>query len=81
VGHPGWVLIPPEEKLTLVSVISAAGGPTRIADSDVVITRKLPDGSFTKVKANIKTAMNDASKDVALEDGDSIYVPEAMIGF
>jgi polysaccharide export outer membrane protein len=81
VGRPGWVEIPPEEQLTLVAVISAAGGPTRIANPAVTITRKKPDGSYESIHKNIKSAMRDAKYDFALQDGDSIFVDEDAIGF
>ncbi len=81
VGHPGWVEIPPEEQLTLVSAISAAGGPTRITNPVVTVTRKVPNGAPIKIKADIKAAMRDAKYDIPLQDGDSIFVDEDAIGF
>jgi protein involved in polysaccharide export with SLBB domain len=80
VNRPGWVVIPPEETMTLVSAISAAGGPTRISDPDITITRTLPSGKTQVIHANLKSAMENPSKDLPIDDGDSIYVPEDVIG-
>jgi protein involved in polysaccharide export with SLBB domain len=80
VNRPGWVVIPPEETMTLVSAISAAGGPTRIADPDVIVTRTLADGQKKTIHVNLKSAMENPNKDIPIEDGDSIYVLEDMIG-
>lgn len=80
VNRPGWVNIPPEETMTLVSAVSAAGGPTRITDPDVTITRTLANGKTKIIHVNLKSAMEDPSKDVPIEDGDSIYLQEDMLG-
>jgi polysaccharide biosynthesis/export protein len=80
VNRPGWVEIPPEQEMTLVSVISAAGGPTRLTDPDVTITRRMSDGQMKVIHANLKSAMEDPRKDIPIEEGDSIYVAEDMIG-
>jgi protein involved in polysaccharide export with SLBB domain len=80
VNRPGWINIPPEETMTLVSAISAAGGPTRITDPDVTITRTLAGGKTKIIHANLKSAMEDPSKDIPIEDGDSIYLKEDMLG-
>jgi protein involved in polysaccharide export with SLBB domain len=80
VNRPGWVNIPPEETMTLVSAVSAAGGPTRITDPDVTITRTLANGKTKIIHANLKSAMEDPSKDIPIEDGDSIYLKEDMLG-
>jgi len=80
VNHPGVITIPPGQTMTLVDAIAAVGGVTRIADRlDVTISRKLPDGELKIIPANLKQAMDDARADVPLEDGDNIYVPEAII--
>ena len=79
VNHPGPVTIPPGQTMTLVSTISAAGGPTRIADNIITINRKLPDGKIQTIHVSLKQAMEDPNHDIALEDGDSIYVDEDLI--
>jgi len=81
VNHPGPVPIPPGQTMSLVPAVSAAGGHTRIADNVVTINRKLPDGKIQTMHVNLKQAMEDANHDVALEDGDSIYVDEALISW
>jgi polysaccharide export outer membrane protein len=81
INHPGPVIIPPGETMTLVSAVTAAGGHTRIASPDVTITRMLPDGKSQTIHADLKSAMVDASKDIPLQDGDTVYVDEALIGW
>ncbi len=80
VNRPGWVTIPPEETMTLVSAISAAGGPTRLADPYVTITRTMANGEKKTLHADLKDAMQNPNKDIPINDGDSIYVKEDMIG-
>jgi len=66
--------------MTLVSAISAAGGPTRIANPYVTVTRTLPNGETKVIEANLKSAMENPAKDIPIDDGDSIYVKEDSIG-
>jgi hypothetical protein len=80
VNHPHQVVIAPGETATLLSVITACGGPQAIAARTVTITRKLPDGKTMTFKADLKDAYNDAKKDIPLQDGDSVYLPQDNFG-
>ena len=81
VNSPGPVPIPPGQTMSLVDAVAAAKGHTRIAAHVVTINRKLPDGKVQTFTANLKQAMDDARYDVALQDGDSVMVDEALIGW
>ncbi len=81
VNHPGPVTIPPGQAMTLVSAITAAGGHTRIADPYVTINHKTAEGQVQKSHADLKQAMKDAKYDVPLQDGDTVYVDEALVGW
>jgi len=78
VNSPGWVIIPPQQDLTLVQAISQAHGPTPRASRFVLITRKMPDGS-TKPFPNVDllAAMKGSGPDFPLQEGDTITVFES----
>jgi len=80
VMKPGQIQIPAQQVLTLVSAIAAAGGPTERAATTATITRVLPDGSTQKVEnVDLRRAMVEPSKDVSLQEGDTIYLGEAIL--
>jgi len=76
----GEVRMPPEEGITLSKAISNAGGFTRIANrTSVTVKRVLPDDSVKIFEVNVKAIMdNHTSRDMPLEDGDTILVPESI---
>lgn len=79
VNQQGIVVFPPEETLTLLGAISAAGGwrNDRMANPrDVELIRKMPDGTM---KTYIIDATRISQEDWALQDGDFIKVPERRI--
>jgi len=79
VKKPGVIEIPPEEKMTLMQAIARAEGFTSIAKTDaVLIRRNRPDGKIEEIKVNATELMKDGreKKDVDLEPGDVIVVPE-----
>jgi protein involved in polysaccharide export with SLBB domain len=81
VTSPGWVVIPPEQKLSLVAAIAQAHGPTQNAAGTVTITRKMPDGS-TKTFKNVDLlgATKGTSPDFPLQEGDTITLGESLLG-
>jgi protein involved in polysaccharide export with SLBB domain len=80
VSSPGWVIIPPQQDLTLVSAIAQAHGPTPRAYHIVNITRKESDGSIKTYTADLRAAMKGTGPDFPLEEGDTINVTESLIG-
>jgi protein involved in polysaccharide export with SLBB domain len=78
VANPGWVVIPPEQNLSLVSAIAQAHGPTPRAAATVTITRKMPDGT-TKIFNNVDLykATKGTGPDFPLQEGDTISLGES----
>jgi len=83
---PGRYTLPIESTLTVVELVTKAGGITDIGKgSAVTITRILPDGTkkvFTvDVDSVIKGRKDSKSDDSALllQPGDIVYVPERLI--
>lgn len=80
VNTPGWVIIPPEEYMTLSQAISAAGGLTRLADGgDIRLKRSGEDGKSKVIRVNFNEILRDPdAKDIMVTDGDNIYVSERI---
>ncbi len=85
VKNPGRYALPAESTLTIVELVTKAGGFTDIAKGTAVsVTRILPDGtkkimvvdveSIIKGKKSAKTEDN-----ILLHPGDIVYVPESLI--
>jgi polysaccharide biosynthesis/export protein VpsN len=76
VAKPGT--FPYTTGLTLIQALSAAGGPTGIANLNRVnLTRRLTGGSRTVV-ISIGTIMEGRSPDIPLQSGDRIFVHERL---
>lgn len=64
--------------ITVTKLISAAQGFTRFADSSrVKINRMSSDGKKTTLQVNINAITDGRAADVALEEGDIVFVPES----
>lgn len=78
VNMPGPVVIPPEEKMTLLEAITRAGGFNRLADKKRVrLTRSGADGqkqNFTIDANTLITGTN--TEEWILQPGDTVFVPE-----
>ncbi len=80
VNKPGPVVIPPEETMTLSQAISAAGGVTRIADYDIVLTRVDAKGKKVVTEHELDDILDDTdTSDVVIHDSDTIFVRESPI--
>ena len=80
VNRPGPVIIPPEEHMTITQAISAAGGLTRLASYSIQLTRTDKDGKKKVMELDFKDILKDPNaKDVEIQNGDSIFVPESII--
>jgi polysaccharide export outer membrane protein len=64
-------------RLTLLKLISQAGGLTADAGSEIVVMRQLPDGDKTSLKIPVEDLLlkGDASLDIPLQSDDIISVP------
>jgi polysaccharide biosynthesis/export protein len=86
VKSPGRFLLPPEGTMSVVDLVTKAGGFTDIAKgSDVTITHTGLDGKKTTVKVDVdsiikgkKSADTDGAS-LLLQPGDVVYVPERLI--
>ncbi|PAW63585.1 MAG: hypothetical protein B9S34_14115 [Opitutia bacterium Tous-C1TDCM] len=75
IKNAGRVQFPPEKGLTILEAISLAGGHDRLADlKRVKLTRK----NETSV-VNVDDIVKGGAKDVALEVGDVVFVPERIL--
>jgi polysaccharide export outer membrane protein len=75
IKNAGRVQFPPEKGLTILEAISLAGGHDRLADlKRVKLTRK----NETMV-VNVDDIVKGGAKDVALEVGDVVFVPERIL--
>ncbi len=81
VHRPGFVLIPPEEDLSLVQAITASGGFTRLANQQSVQLKRLgEDGAMRVYKISASEIIrNPESNDWQLFEGDTIFVPERRL--
>jgi len=59
---------------TLLEAITAAGGITKDAAREIVITRTHADGSTTPIRIPIEDLMSDPKQNIPLEPGDIVYV-------
>ena len=86
--NPGRYLLPVESTMSVLDLVTKAGGFTDTAQGTAVrVTRILPDGStkvmtidvesLIKGKGNVKTNGEDSS--LLLEPDDIVYVPERII--
>jgi len=67
------------EGITLFQAIADAGGLAEGAkESAITITRKDQAGKERKIKVNLKDIIKGRKKDIVLQEGDVIYVPESF---
>lgn len=79
VGRPGGYLIDNNERLSLMQALTLAGGNTLTSDiKDVRLIRKLPSGK-EEVKLNLKKIYLGKEADIAVNDGDIVYVPSSTV--
>ncbi len=77
VGRPGKVAMPPDQDLTLIDAISECGGVTRLGNPRKVRIKRA-DGS-SPFDVNYDDIRRGDSRDIILEEGDTISVPERII--
>jgi polysaccharide export outer membrane protein len=80
VNHPGGFVIQNDrDRMTILKMLSLAGGPTNTAKpQDAIILRKNADtGKRDEVRVNLKKIMHTPTKDVPLEASDILYVPDS----
>jgi polysaccharide biosynthesis/export protein len=80
VKNPGALETKASQKVTLLQAIAQAGGPMDNAlRSGIIITRKDKVGKEIKIKANLNDIIRGRRPNIALQDGDVVYVPESFL--
>ena len=81
VNSPGVVQIPPDRNLTLTEAIAGVRGVSRLGNpKSIIIKRVDEDGHARQMEVNFSRIVTDPNvKDVILEEGDTIWVPERII--
>lgn len=79
VTKPGAIKAKLSEGVTLLQAIADAGGLAEGAkESAVMITRKDKSGKEQKIKVNLKDIIKGKKKDIPLQEGDVVFVPESF---
>jgi len=79
VNKPGAIKSKISEGVTLLQAIADAGGLAEGAkESAITITRKDKAGKEQKIKVNLRDIIKGKKKDVVLQEGDVVYVPESF---
>ncbi len=79
VTRPGAVKAKLSEGITLLQAIADAGGLAEGAkESSITVTRKDKAGKEQKIKVNLKDIIKGKKKDIKLQEGDVVFVPESF---
>jgi len=79
VTRPGAVKSKLSEGITLLQAIADAGGLAEGAkEGSITITRKDKTGKEQKIKVNLKDVIKGKKKDIKLQEGDVVFVPESF---
>ena len=77
VAKAGGFLIEGNDRLTVLEIMALAGGTTRTSAKDKArLIRKTPNGR-EEMPIPLKAMMNGKVKDMAVEDGDILFVPSS----
>ncbi|MAV39077.1 MAG: hypothetical protein CML12_00660 [Puniceicoccaceae bacterium] len=81
VNRPGVIEMPPDRPMTLTEAIANANGVSRLGNpKSITIKRVSESGETQQFEVNFnRILMNADAKDMILEEGDTIWVPERMI--
>lgn len=81
VNSPGVIEIPPDRNLTLTEAIAGVRGVSRLGNpKSITIKRVGSDGRARQMEVNFSRIVTDPNvKDVVLQEGDTIWVPERII--
>jgi len=78
VNRPGGYLINNNERLSLMQALTMAGGWDKAAAlSKARLIRKVPEG-HKEFMLDLKHVLNGRQADVALKDGDILFLPESL---
>lgn len=78
VERPGAQTFQNTEKVTLLTAIARAGGPTDRASRKIKIRRSSSNGDSVEIEANYRRILAGKDPDVELREGDIVYVKESF---
>jgi polysaccharide biosynthesis/export protein len=79
VNQPGGIDLKNDGNATILKAIAKAGGPTDRANMRKVLIKRMgANGKELTVKANVKDIINGKIKDILVQEGDVIIVPESF---
>ena len=81
VNNPGVIEMPPDRDLTLTDAIAGVRGVSRLGNpKSIMIKRVGGSGRAQQMEVNFSKIVTDPDvKDVVLQEGDTIWVPERLI--
>lgn len=81
VNSPGQVAIPPDRDLTLTEAIAGVRGVSRLGNPKSITIKRIDgDGRARQMEVNFSRIIQDPNaKDIVLQEGDTIWVPERII--
>ena len=80
VGRSGAYYMPIGQKLTVLTLMSLSGGPSRSAKlSRAAVVRQLPNGSVQRVNFDLGKVMKSEQQDLVLRAGDIVVVPNSYL--
>ncbi|MDX1630968.1 MAG: polysaccharide biosynthesis/export family protein [Thermoanaerobaculia bacterium] len=78
VERPGAQTFQSTERVTLLTAIARAGGPTDRASRKITVKRSSPDGETVEIEADYRKILAGKAPDVELQAGDIVYVKESF---
>jgi len=78
VASPGEVVFDSDDRITLLTAITKAGGPTDRASNTIRVKRRGEDGKDHEFEVNYKRVLSGAEPDPTLQPDDVIYIKESF---
>ena len=81
VNRPGVIEMPPDREMTLTEAIASANGISRVGNAKSITVKRVNGaGKTEQFEVNFnRILMNAKAKDMVLQEGDTIWVPERII--
>jgi len=78
VNTPGPITAKLSEGMTLLQAIAGAGGVAEGAKQTAITITRKNGGQEQKIKVNLKDVIKGKKKDIKLQEGDVVFVPESF---
>ena len=81
VNRPGIVDMPPDREMTLTEAIALANGVSRLGNPKSITIKRVGEGDeVQQIEVNFnRILINASAKDIILQEGDTVWVPERII--